>query len=128
MTMFHVGVNPNREPEPLYKRATVSASVDANTTAVANAYIRNAGLTPNELIKSLWESIANTGVVPEFNDSDNMRRQARMQAFQESQELIATLPHGTRLDAMSWEDMREELEHRDPSAAPPSRTGRPHCN
>lgn len=92
--------------------ATVSASVDANTKAVANAYIKNAGLTPNELIKRLWESIANTGVVPEFTDLDNMRRQARMQAFQESQELIAALPHGTVLDIMSYEDMRKELEHR----------------
>lgn len=93
--------------------ATVSASVDAHTKAIANAYIKNAGLTPNELIKRLWESIANTGVVPEFTDSDNLRKQARLQAFQESRQLIATLPHGTVLDTMSYEDMRKELEHRD---------------
>ncbi|KAA8827911.1 type II toxin-antitoxin system RelB/DinJ family antitoxin [Bifidobacterium tissieri] len=92
--------------------ATVSASVDVNTKAIANAYIKEAGLTPNELIRRLWESIANTGVVPEFTDSDNMRRQARLQAYEKTQHLITELPHGTALDTMSYEEMREELENR----------------
>ena len=92
--------------------ATVSASVDINTKAIANAYIKEAGLTPNELIRRLWESIANTGVVPEFTDSDNMRRQARLQAYEQSQRLIAALPRGTALDTMSYEEMRKELENR----------------
>ncbi|PLS30988.1 hypothetical protein Uis1B_1278 [Bifidobacterium margollesii] len=92
--------------------ATVSASVDINTKTIANAYIKEAGLTPNELIRRLWESIANTGVVPEFTDSDNMRRQARLQAYEKTQHLIAELPHGTALDTMSYEEMRKELENR----------------
>ena len=46
--------------------ATVSASVDAKTKIIANAYIRQAGQTPNEVIRGLWESIAETGKVPQF--------------------------------------------------------------
>ena len=93
--------------------ATVSASVDTTTKTLANAYIRKAGLTPNELIRRLWESIADTGVVPQFQESDDSRAQARMQAFRESQDIIRTLPHGTQLDAMSYDDLREELSNRD---------------
>ena len=92
--------------------STVSASVDINTKTIANAYIKEAGLTPNELIRRLWESIANTGVVPEFTDSDNMRRQERLQAYEKTRHLIAELPHGTALDTMSYEEMRKELENR----------------
>lgn len=93
--------------------STVSASVDSQTKTVANAYIRDAGLTPNELIKKLWESIADTGVVPDFTNSGSMRQQARLKAFADSQKLIEDLPHGTMLDTMDYNDMRRELEHRD---------------
>ena len=93
--------------------ATVSASVDAKVKAVANDYIRKAGLTPNELIRDLWESIANTGVVPEFDDSGDMRRQARLAAFKDAQAIIANLPRGTELDTMTYDDMRKEFENRD---------------
>ena len=93
--------------------ATVSASVDANVKAVANEYIRKAGLTPNELIRNLWESIANTGVVPEFDDAGDKRRQARLAAFRNAQNIIADLPHGTVLDTMTYDDMRREFENRD---------------
>ncbi|KAB7788597.1 type II toxin-antitoxin system RelB/DinJ family antitoxin [Bifidobacterium cebidarum] len=93
--------------------ATVSASVDTNTKTVANAYIKQAGLTPNELIRNLWESIASTGVVPEFGDSSSKRKQEMLHAFQESQDIIATLPRGTELDTMSYDDMRKELENRE---------------
>lgn len=93
--------------------ATVSASVDAKVKAVANDYIRKAGLTPNELIRDLWVSIANTGIVPEFDDSDDMRRQARLAAFKDAQDIIANLPRGTKLDTMTYDDMRKEFETRD---------------
>ena len=93
--------------------ATVSASVDANVKAVANEYIRKAGLTPNELIRDLWESIANTGVVPEFDDSGDKRRQARLAAFKDTQSIIVNLPRGTKLDTMTYDDMRREFENRD---------------
>lgn len=93
--------------------ATVSASVDTTTKTIANAYIRKAGLTPNELIRRLWESIASTGTIPEFPDGAEVRRQNKLKAFQESQTLIDQAPQGTILDTMSYEDMRKELEHRD---------------
>lgn len=57
--------------------------------------------------------ITTTSVNPQFTDSDNLRKQARLQAFHESRQLIAALPHGTVLDTMSYEDMCKELEHRD---------------
>ena len=91
---------------------TVSASVDTRTKAIANAYIRQAGLTPNEVIRDLWESIAATGKVPQSKESTNSLQKKRRAAFEEAQRVVADIPRGTPLATMSDEEVRKELEHR----------------
>ena len=46
--------------------STVSASVDSTTKAIANARIREAGATPNSVIRDLWAHIASTGDIPVY--------------------------------------------------------------
>ena len=93
--------------------ATVSASVDAKTKIIANAYIRQAGQTPNEVIRGLWESIAETGKVPQFRESDNRREDERQAAFTQAQRIVQAIPRGTALATMSDADLRKELESRE---------------
>ena len=45
--------------------AVVSGRVDERVRQRADAYIRAAGSTPAEVIKVVWERIAQTGEVPE---------------------------------------------------------------
>ena len=71
--------------------STVSASVDARTKMIANAYIRQAGLTPNEVIRGLWENIAGTGKVPRFEQTENRREEERLRAFTQAQRVVATI-------------------------------------
>ena len=93
--------------------ATVSASVDAKTKIIANAYIRQAGQTPNEVIRGLWESIAETGKVPQFQESNNRREDERQAAFTQAQRIVQAIPRGTALATMSDADLRKELESRE---------------
>lgn len=50
--------------------AIASGRVDAATKARADRYIKAAGLTANDLIRSLWESIAQTKKVPTFGKQE----------------------------------------------------------
>ena len=97
--------------------ATVSASVDAKTKVIANAYIRQAGQTPNEVIRGLWENIAETGKVPQFQESVSRREDERREAFTKAQRIIRAVPHGTALASMSDADLRKELESREISTS-----------
>ena len=92
--------------------ATVSASVDARTKAIANAHIKQAGLTPNEVIRGLWENIAETGNVPQFERTRSRREQERREAFRQAQRVMEGIPRGTPLAEMSDADVRRELEQR----------------
>lgn len=89
--------------------STVSASVDTRTKAIANAYIRKAGLTPNEVIRNLWEYIARTGRVPKAEDAEREQRERRMKAFDELDRLAESMPRNTMLAAMSDEDVKEMI-------------------
>ena len=93
--------------------ATVSASVDARTKVLANAYIKQAGLTPNEVIRDLWENIAETGKVPQFEETTNRHEVQRYEAFTKAQKIVSIIPKGTPLASMSDADLRKELEHRE---------------
>lgn len=92
--------------------ATVSASVDSTTKAIANARIREAGQTPNGLIKSVWEHIAATGEVPNFDLHDDERGR-RSQAFARLEALRAKTPQDTPLSTMNDEEIRKEIRDRE---------------
>ena len=93
--------------------ATVSASVDAQTKIIANAYIQKAGLTPNEVIRNLWEHIAATGEVPASEKTDTDRERRRHEAFRHMESLMKTIPEDTPLATMSDEEIKEMIRNRD---------------
>ena len=92
---------------------TVSASVDTRTKVIANNYIRKAGLTPNQVIRSLWENIAETGKIPEFEGKENGHQNERHEAYLKAQRVVSHIPQGTPLATMSDADLRKELENRE---------------
>ncbi len=91
--------------------STVSASVESTTKAIANARIREAGATPNSVIRDLWAHIASTGDIPVYDDSSS-RRSRKQTAMQRLEALRATVPSGTPLATMSDSEVREELRNR----------------
>ena len=93
--------------------ATVSASVDAQTKTIANAYIQKAGLTPNEVIRNLWEHIAATGEVPKIDDAERIVQERRMQAFREAVALSETIPADNPLVTMTDREIKEMARNRD---------------
>lgn len=92
---------------------TVGATVDATTKAIAAAYIRKAGTTPNQIIRSLWEHIAATGEIPSYDDQAVSERERRREAFDRMQRIVDSMPKGTPLATMTDDDLRRELEKRD---------------
>lgn len=44
--------------------SVVSGRVDTTVRTKADAYIKAAGLTPADVIKTVWENIAATGMIP----------------------------------------------------------------
>ena len=95
--------------------ATVSASVDVEVKRLAGAYIRQAGSTPNEVIRNLWVHIAQTGEVPTFESAPAPEAAGAEEptAFAELMRLRAQVPAGTALSSMSPADLKRELEDRD---------------
>lgn len=96
--------------------STVSASVDENVKQAASMYIRRAGKNTNEVIKGLWEYIAQTGEVPDFSNAasgDDCSSHGHSEAFQNLMKLIESVPKGTPLASMSDDDLRKELRDRD---------------
>lgn len=91
--------------------STVSASVDSTTKAIANARIREAGTTPNTVIRDLWKHIASTGEVPVFHEAESQHSRKRL-AMERLESLRASVPRGTPLATMSDADVREELRNR----------------
>ena len=55
----------------------VSGRVDTPTSQQAMRVIKAAGLTPAALIKSIWESIAQTGRLPNLANEDERALQKR---------------------------------------------------
>ena len=95
--------------------ATVSASVDVDVKRLAGSYIRQAGSTPNEVIRNLWVHIARTGEVPSFESAPAAKTTSAEEpaAFAELMRLRAQVPAGTALSGMSPADLKRELEDRD---------------
>ncbi|WEV66766.1 hypothetical protein OZX72_05720 [Bifidobacterium sp. ESL0769] len=93
--------------------ATVSAKIDKQTEELADSYIRKAGLTADKLINQLWSSIASTGVVPKFGKvRDAHQHDNRRKAFEKAQNIVSTVPKGTKLASMSYDDIHKEPESR----------------
>lgn len=94
--------------------STVGATVDTTTKTIADAYIRNAGLTPNRVIRELWEHIASTGQIPHYDTTtEDPTKKRRKDAFDQMQRIIDAMPTGTPLATMTDDDIRRELENRD---------------
>lgn len=92
--------------------ATVSASVDVATKRIASAYIRQSGMTLNEVIRNFIETIAATGSIPECGLSAKAAAKTD-DNFLALMELRARVPRGTPLATMTSADLREELSGRD---------------
>lgn len=93
--------------------STISASVNTTTKTIANARIREAGQTPNGLIKSMWEYIASTGEVPDFNEITEAPDSKRQRAIQRMHQLMGEMPKNTPLSSMTADDVKKELANRD---------------
>ena len=92
--------------------ATVSGSVDANVKQLVSMHLKRKGLTANEVIKSVWNHIANTGEIP-FADDDAQRSDGHSAEFSRIVALRETVPSGTLLDVMDKAALRKELAGRD---------------
>lgn len=91
----------------------VSGSIKPQTKTIANAAIRKQGLTPNEVIRRLWEYIARHGELPEELQETPQATDEKRAAFERMNAIIETLPTGTDLDWMDDEMMRKEMQDRD---------------
>lgn len=52
----------------------VSGRVDADVKRRADAYIKKEGLTPGEVIRIVWNTIATTGQVPQESEGEGDRQ------------------------------------------------------
>lgn len=93
--------------------ATVSASVDTRTKAIANAYIRKSGKTPNQLIKDLWEHIARTGEVPSYAEPRYAREQERVRRFDEMTAMLEAASVRADVAAMSDDELKRAVRYRE---------------
>lgn len=59
------------------RTTVVSGRVDADVKEKADAYLKEKGVTPGEVIKNVWASIATTGQVPDPVDEEAAFRRKR---------------------------------------------------
>lgn len=93
--------------------ATVSASVDSRTKALANEYIRKSGKTPNQLIKDLWERIARTGEVPDYGAGDRDDVIDRVRLFDDMTNRLNRATVRYEFSVMSDGELEEMIRNRD---------------
>ncbi|MDY2788255.1 MAG: hypothetical protein SOU05_02460 [Atopobium sp.] len=96
--------------------ATVSASVDVHVKEVAGSFIRNAGLTTNEVIRTIWQHIALTGEIPCITSTADVHalgEQVDSPVFLELMHMRKNTRRGTGLSTMTIEDFKTELENKD---------------
>ena len=93
---------------------TVSGRIDSTTKAKANHYIQSAGFTPNDIIRNIWNYIANTGEIPEAASQHTLSALDQKKAALTDMLTIAdTLPSGTPLATMNDEQLRKEWSNRE---------------
>lgn len=89
----------------------VSGRVDQRVREQAGAVIRAAGLTANDVIRRVWDSIARTGEVPE-DPSVSRTQDEKKDAFNTLKSLRSSFGTSDRLLTMTDEQMREEIAER----------------
>lgn len=93
---------------------TVSGRIDSATKAKANRYIQSAGFTPNDIIRNIWNYIAQTGEIPEVASQQILTAQEQKKAALQHMLTIAdALPTGSPLATMSDNQLREEWARRE---------------
>ena len=68
--------------------AIISGRVEESTKEKAEAYIRAAGLTVGDVIKRVWDRIAQTGELPQPVGQSDSAENASWQAFMEFRDLL----------------------------------------
>lgn len=89
----------------------VSGRVDQRVREQAGAVIRAAGLTANDVIRRVWESIARTGEVPE-DPAAICAQNEKKDALDTLKSLRSAFGATERLLTMTDEQMREEIAER----------------
>ena len=90
--------------------STVSASINTEVKTIVAHRLQQAGTTANEVIRSLWDHIAATGQLPQFNSAGPQTADGEdSEAFQRLMELRAAVPGNTPLAHMSSADIKREL-------------------
>lgn len=86
----------------------VSGRVDESIKRKADAYIKRAGVTTSDVIKVVWEQIAETGEVP----TKAKQRKTEATLADRLTRLRASTPHSEFLTGLTPEQLKEELSHR----------------
>lgn len=86
----------------------VAGRVDDAIKQSAELYIRRAGTTPSEVIRTVWANIARTGEVPKpvRDEAGQSGLVARMRA------LRGLTPRSEFLESLTPEGLKRELENR----------------
>lgn len=90
--------------------AIVSGRIDASVKEKAGAYIKAAGLTPADIIKRVWESIADTGYIPDDAQEKKHTSEAVERLKRACDDLESHRLPGTSSDwlvSLTKEDIRE---------------------
>ena len=91
--------------------AVVSGRVDLDTKRRADMYIQQAGSTPAEVIKVVWEQIAHTGEVPISEQEREIRKQ-RKEAAEEFIAFVRKLPACPSIATMTDEEIDQLIRSR----------------
>ncbi len=88
----------------------VASRVDDSVREKAEFYIRRAGMTPSDVIRIVWQNIAESGEVPRAHTDESSARISplieRMRALRE------TTPRSDFLETLTPQDLKRELEAR----------------
>ena len=88
----------------------VSGRVDVHVKEVVDAYLQREGVSPSDVITSVWTRIAETGEVPVRRESTALER--RRQAISTLERLWSEAPRDTPLTHLTDAEMREWQVHR----------------
>ena len=86
--------------------AVVSARVDEQVRDRAARYIRAAGMTPGDVIKTVWQEIATTGVVPRPREKSCDSSAEVSESFRRFMDLRSSLPARPELAKLEDAQMR----------------------
>ena len=91
----------------------VSGRVDARTKERADGYIKAAGMTVGEVIKTVWEHIAHTGEVPQVSNEAMEATRPEWEAFLAIREELSGLPRTHDFLSTLTDDELHDMKARD---------------